>query len=99
MTELTTAATTPGVEPALVCQGNSVGVSACDLYHLDGLEKVDESRSRLVRVALDICGQVLHGWQTKLTTSRGSPRVDIALDIYGDCMAVSTSDLVDAFVA
>ena len=99
MAQLPAATTAPRVEPSLVCQGDGVCVTTGDLHNFDRLEKIDETWCRLIRVALDIRGQVPHRWQTKLSTGAGSPRVNVAFDVYRHGMTIAAGNLVDALVS
>lgn len=73
-------------------------ITTGDLDHFNRCEKVDKPWSRLVGVALNVGGKIFHGRQAELTARACTPRINIAFDIYCDCVPVTTSNLVDAFV-
>lgn len=58
--QLATTTAAPRVETALLCKSYRVSISTSDLCYLDALEKFNQSRSRLIRIPLDISGQVAH---------------------------------------
>ena len=56
VTKLSAATTTPREEATFVRQRDRVRITTCNLHYLDCLKKVNETRCRLVRIALDIRG-------------------------------------------
>ena len=98
MTKLAAATTTPRVESALLSKGYGVGIATGYLDDFDSLKQLNESGRGLIRIAFDIGRQVSHALKAKLSAGTGSPRVDIASDINSNGVAVSSSNLVDAFV-
>lgn len=58
--QLTTAATSPGVESTFLRQGDSVRIAASNLNDLDALQKLYESGCGLIGVAFNISRQVTH---------------------------------------
>ena len=53
--KLSAAATSPGVETALVCQGDRVSVTTGDLDNFNGLKEINKTGCRLVRIPFNIC--------------------------------------------
>ena len=98
MSKLAAAATTPGVESALVGQCDRVRIATRYLHDLDCLQQVDKSGRWLVRIALNIGRQVTHRGQAQLSASTGTPGVDIALDIDCDGVTIATRNLINALV-
>ena len=96
---LTAAAATPRVEPALLRESDCVRIATSNLDDFDALQELDESRSRLIRIAFDVGRQVTHRLESELSASAGAPREDVALDVDCDRVTVATGNLVDALVA
>jgi len=97
--QLSTTTTSPGVESTLVGKGDGMCITTGNLDHFYGGKKVDQAWSRLVRITLDVGGKIFHRREAKLPARTGTPRVDIAFDVYSDCVPVTTSDLIHTFVA
>jgi len=84
-----------------------MGIAASYLNHSHIEEEFNDSRSRLIRVALDISREVLHTGQPELSTGARnlvfsslpcSPRIHVAFDVYSHSVAVTSCNLVNPLV-
>ena len=99
MTKLATSSATPWVKSSFICKCDCVCITTSNLTDNNMLKKFNKAWCWLVWVALNISGQILHTWKTKLTTSTRSPTIYISFNINSDCVSISTSNLVYSFVS
>ena len=74
-------------------------VSTGYLNNLDVQQKLNEPWCGLVWIPFHIRGQIFHRLEAQLPTRTSTPRVDVPLNVYSDCVAISTRNLVYALVA
>lgn len=98
MTQLATTSTTPRVQPTFRSQSYSVSISTCNLSYFDVLEQLNQSGSGLIWIAFHISRQILHALQAQLAACTRTPGVHVALNIHGNCMAITSCNLIYSFI-